>query len=446
LLKIDALGLKQLSVFERTLNMIDKDIAWLEAVPLDDTMALAILNEGKFSGVFQFTGRALQQITKKITVTDFEDLVAITALARPGPANTGGTDQWIVNKKSGRPRNYVHAAFAEILEPTLGVVAYQEQVMHICRVIGQMDWPMVTDVRRAIGKSLGAEYLKRYADAFAKGAMKTGLSEHDARYTWEMLTRYGAYAFNRSHAVSYAMISYWCCYLKARWPAEYGAAMLDMESDPDRSITILRELNTEGIKYKSYNLKTSELNWTVTKDGLVGPLTNIDGIGVSAAKEIMVARKSGKPVRPALQKKIDSASTPVDSLTPITDRVKCLHPNLSEINISTTPLPIKSLEGREVDGAVCVGVLQRIMKRNENDPDRARKRGSVMEGPTDYLLLVLRDDTDEMLCRIDRFAYGSIGNEIVDRGGAEKELYAFKGRVTDFKLMLIDRVKHLGTL
>jgi len=187
LLKIDALGLTQLSVFEDALTMAGLPMHHLESVPLDDKAAFDVLNKGQFSGIFQFMGAALQSITNQVKVRSLEDIIAITALARPGPMASGGTNEWVKRKNGQSALTYPHPLFEPYLKNTLGIVAYQEQVMQVSREIGGLSWDDVTALRKAMSKSLGKEYFDQYGDRFKKGAIERGVPAEVCGKVWDDL-------------------------------------------------------------------------------------------------------------------------------------------------------------------------------------------------------------------------------------------------------------------
>ena len=233
LLKIDALGLTQLSIFERCMELIgEKPVSgWLEKIPLDDPKAFQILNDGHYSGIFQW-GTAVRGLSSQIKITSFEDMTALVSIARPGPLSTGGAQSW-VNRRNGMELVAdLHPLLTELTKDTYGVVIYQETVMRIVREMGQMSWEDTSAIRKAISKSLGEEHFEKYWIKFLKGATAQGVPEQMALEVWNQIKTFGAYAFNRSHAVAYAMVSYWCCWLKAHHPVEFAAATLDAEKDP----------------------------------------------------------------------------------------------------------------------------------------------------------------------------------------------------------------------
>ena len=450
LLKIDALGLTQLSVFEDALEMAGKDMNYLETVLLDDPSAFDVFNKGQFSGIFQFNGQALQGICNQIKVENLEDIVSITALARPGPMASGGTQNWIDRKKGKFPVEYPHKSFEPYLKETLGVVTYQEQVMQVCRNIGKMSWEDVTAVRKAMSKSMGREAMSKYEAAFTNGAIESGLSKEKAEEVWGDLCAYGAYGFNRSHAVAYGIVSYWCAYLKSHFPFEFAAATLTHETDPMKQIKMLREMAKEGFDYIPVDKDISTDKWTSGyKDGkriLVGPIQNVKGAGPKFVAQVMSARKRNEPMPARADKLLSNPITAIDSLWPIRDRFNELLPDPSTKNITTKPMDIETVQPNGSDRTVLVfAVIAAMRVKNENDPVNVEKRGYEVTGPKLSLNLKLMDDTDEMFAQVDRFNFNDIGKQIMDRGKSEKAMYAIKGIVPkNFRMIRITNIRFIG--
>lgn len=449
LLKIDALGLTQLSVFEDALLMAGKDIHFLERVPLDDEAAFDVFNKGQFSGVFQFNGPALQSICNQIDVKHLEDIVSITALARPGPMASGGTNEWI-KRKNGKAIEYPHALFEPYLKTTIGIVAYQEQVMEIGRQIGGLSWEDVTALRKAMSKSLGKEFFDQYGDRFKKGAREKGIDGVMLEKIWDDLCAYGSWCFNRSHAVAYGVISYWCAYMKAHFPFEFAAATLSHEIDPAKQISILREMLAEGIDYIPVDKDLSIDKWSAgVKDGkkvLVGPVQNVKGIGPKMVQQIMGARVRGEPLPAKAEKLLSSGKTEIDSLWPIRDAFKRIMPDPAERNIFTPATNVIDVQCKGEDYDVLIFVTaQQIKPRDENEAVNIAKRGYEVKGPTQSLNLTLADDTDRIFGKINRFNFEALGREIVERGRPSKVLYAVKGSVPkDFRMISIKQIRFIG--
>ena len=460
LLKIDALGLTQLSIFDRALSLIgvkENKNEWLSALPLDDPKAFDVLNEEKFSGIFQFAGRALQGLTKEVKVESLEDIISITALARPGPMESGGAGDWVKRRSGREPVTYTHPLMEEITKDTYGLLVFQEQVMMITRKIGNMSWEDTSAVRRAIGKSLGHEALEKYYDKFRSGAAENGVPEHTARKIWNDIVTFGRYGFNRSHAVSYGIVSYYCCYLKAHYPVEFAAASLDAESDSSKQLLFLRELKQEGIDYINPDATKSTANWEVTehegKRLLLGPLTAIKGLGPKMVREIMEARNSEMPIRDALKKRLDKAKTEIDTLYPIRDAARVEYSKLDSKTknfyggiIEKHKLDIGNIKMGEPGSICCIGVITKIRIKDENDDESVQRRGgTVFKKDTQSLNIFIADDTGDIFAKVNRFSFKGLGEQILEHAKAGSSIYLLTGTVpSSFRMLSIQSAVYLG--
>jgi DNA-directed DNA polymerase III PolC len=298
LLKIDALGLRTLSVLQDILDQVGWEREKLINYRLDDEKAFKVLNDEKYAGIFQFEGYALQSLTRQMKIADFEDVASITALARPGPLNSGGTTQYIKRRVGESPTEYLHPLTQEITEVTFGVVVYQEQVMNIARDVGKLSWEDVSQLRKAMSKSYGEEFFDRYWQRFKVGAEQNGIEEDQALTIWKNINTMGSWAFNRSHAIAYGMVSYWCCVLKSKFPLEFAAACLRNVRDDEQGVRLLREVVKEGLVYKPYDKYKSKINWSVQNGELIGGLIGIKGIGPKLAEDIINRRDLQQPLTP----------------------------------------------------------------------------------------------------------------------------------------------------
>jgi DNA polymerase-3 subunit alpha len=454
LLKIDALGLTQLNVLARTLELAGQPKDRLDNIPLDDQRAFDIINRKQYAGIFQFMGQALQSVARLIRLDNFHDFAAISALARPGPLVSGGAQNW-VKRKNGQAPDYPHPLLKPYLEKTLGVVTYQEQIMQIAREVGGMTWEDVTKLRQSMSKSLGKEYFDQFGDRFKAGAHAKGIPMETLEPLWDSLCAFGSWAFNLSHSVAYGMVSYQCCYAKAYWPYEFAAASLDVEGDPDRQIKMLRELAAEGMGYVPVDRELSTDRWQVgIIDGerkLIGPLSNVYGIGPKMVKQIMEAKygRVGAKMPPRAEKLLAKPETAIDSLTPIGDAFKRVMPDPRVRNIHTEPTPINSITlDDDGEDRLFFCVFEKINLRDLNEEINVAKRGGKRaEGQTRYLNLFLKDDTGTIFGRINADAYIEKGQPIVERGAPGKNLYAVKGRIgasPNFTMMWIDLVRFIG--
>jgi DNA polymerase III alpha subunit len=482
LLKIDALGLTQLSVFERCLELVGKAplTSTLEAIPLDDQKAFDILNEGKFSGIFQFdrstaSSKLVEELTERFAngnggrIDTLDDIASLTAIVRPGPLGSGYADEWLKRRSGQHGVSYSHPSLEPHLKGTYGLVIYQEQVLNIGREIGGLTWDEVTALRKAMSKSLGKEYFDQFGDKWKKGAIGTaGFSKKLADETWDQLCTFGMWAFNKSHSVAYGIISYWCCWLKAHHPLQFCAATLDALQDPTRQIDLLRELDREGVRYVSVDREYSEDRWVVKGNVLVGPLTNITGIGPAMVTKVIQARKDwawwkglsdGQKdlvvprlanasryleakdwmglLSPSSREKIEQAVTPIDSLTPIQDAA-IKTPGYADIVSPQTKVG-ELKPGRH---AMIIGRVTRLSPKNENDPSAVSKRGHKLTGPVESLNLFVRDDTGEIFCKVGRYDFQRLGASFIENG--VDAIYAIKGNVPpDFRMVKVQDVKCL---
>ena len=700
LLKIDALGLTQLSVFERCLELIGQEprSGWLETLPLDDPAAFAVLNEKRFSGIFQFTGTALRSLASQVHYTQFSDIVATTALARPGPLATGGAMSWIRRKAGQERAESIHPMLTELTKETFGVVVYQEQVMRVVREMGQMTWEDTSAIRKAMSGRLGDEFFAKYRLKFLEGAAFNGVDETTADAIWKQINTFGclsgetklllpgsnqyspkeismenlwknrgwaktatpsnrsaqdkrpkallwsfsekiihgkrtilperlnkivysgrqwttklttesgksirathnhkfltkkfewkrlaqlkigdeilvmgkkqrskkwkgvgsgahnhwhgeskkfieqvkhlkklfntcqnclkapyeethhidgdrmnneiknlmpvcrpchksfhekpsrnsrghryeietivslsdskiedtydismepnnnfiangfithnSWAFNLSHAVSYGMVSYWCCWLKAHHPLAFAAATLDAEKDPEKQINLLRELAQEGIDYAPFDPNKSTDRWVPDGKRLIGPITNIHGIGPAKMREILDCRERGEELRPSILKQLENAKTPIDSLYPIRDRIRKLHPDLAAINIFTLPTDVAEVQPGVRGDVVILARVNKIAPKDENEAVGVMKRGGkILTGPTNSLNLFFADDSGEIFCKVNRFDYHRLAPKIINQGRAGKSLYAIKGSVPpDFRMIKVKQMRYLGEM
>lgn len=456
LLKIDVLGLTQLSIFADTLRRVGLPHDHLDRVPLDDPSVFDVINSKRFSGIFQFEGPALQSIAKQIVTSEFEDFVAMTALARPGPLASGGTTQWVQRRNGSQPVTYPHPLLEPFLKQTRGIIIYQEQILTLGRAIGELDWPQLTALRKAMSKSLGKEYFDQFGDPWKAAAVKKGMDPKVAEDTWTTMCAYGAYGFNRSHAYSYGLISYWCAWLKAHHPLEFIAATLSATTEPAAQISLLRDIVAEGYDYISVDKDTSTEKWEITeRDGskvLVGPLTNVKGIGGAAVAKIMEARGAGLPMPSRYAKMFEKPVTGIDSLFPIRDAIRRICPDLRERNIFTQPTLVAVLERmKDRDSVLVCAVISKINPRDENEVIQIAKRGGrrITDEYTTSLNIRFIDDTGECFGKVDRYAYETLGKPIVDRGNAGKAIWALKGNLFkrgSMTMLMIKQARFLGMM
>jgi DNA polymerase III alpha subunit len=451
LLKIDILGLRTLSVLEYTMEQLPERID-LNAIPLEDREAFRLLNEGKWAGIFQFEGDAVQMLTKQMKISKFSDIVALGALARPGPLNSGGATEWAERRMGRSPIVHLHPLAEEFTEETYGIVVYQEQVMSIGRKIGQLDWADITELRRAMSKSKGEEFFNRYYDKFLKGALKQRMTAAQARHVWDHLNTMGSWSFNKSHAVSYGLISYWCAYFKAHYPREFAAATLRHTKGEEQTINLLRELQEEGVDYVAFDKDTSMANWQVINRRLTGGFLNLKGVGQTTADELVASRGRWTAKQIA---KVDNAEVLYSNVFPARTRYsglyadppKCGFPGVRKL-WTAREIDNAKAEGTLPDEFYFIGRLADKVPRDLNEYVFQVKR--VQEGKpklltyeTAYLNLVMEDDTGRVYATVNNRMYEDVGKEIVNKGVVGRSWYVFRGRLNRIRRINITWAKDI---
>jgi len=291
LIKLDALGLKTLSVIDDTLKMIEhrknKKII-LKDIPLDDKNIFNNLSQGYTKGVFQAEATPYTNLLIKMGVDKFEDLAASNALVRPGAMNTVGAS-YIARKKGLEDISYIHPVVRDFTERTYGVIIYQEQVMQACVHLGGMSWAEADKVRKIIGKKKEAKEFDQFKDKFIQGA-KNFISTDQAEALWHDFEAHAGYSFNRSHAIAYSMLSYWTAWLKHYYPLEFIFALLKNEGDKDARTEYLLEAKRLGIKILLPHINESELDFSIQGNSIRFGLSNIKFISDGIAKKIISSR------------------------------------------------------------------------------------------------------------------------------------------------------------
>lgn len=446
LLKIDALGLRTLTLLEDILNGIGRSYNWLYTLPLDDKDTFNIFNGMRLAGIFQFEGYALQSLTRQMKVEEFNDIVAITSLARPGPLHCGGATDFIERRTNRKAVEYMHDSVIPYTKETYGTVVYQEQVLQISREVGKLSWEDTNQLRRALSKSLGEEFFNKYKVKFIAGAAENNVPEKEADKIWSNMCTFGSWAFNKSHAVSYGLISYWTAYLKAHYPLEFAVATLNNVRDEEQGVKVLRDfVKNEGFVYKTIDPEYSIDKWSVRDGILIGGLTNVKGIGAKKAQQIISMRKSGKPYTPAIKKMLGNPVTPYSDLFPIATRFSDYYADPKKYNINSGSLSY--MKDIQKDGDyIFIGKLVDRNLRDLNEYGNLVKRGGkVVERDNLFLNLTLEDDTDSIICTIDRFKYQQYGKNIAESGKIGEDFYLVKGIIKNgWRKIYIEKIKRLN--
>ena len=291
LIKIDALGLKTLSVINDTLNIIKEREGTeidLLSLDMDDSKVYQMLSEGYTKGVFQCEATPYTNLLVKMGVKNLAELAASNALVRPGAMNTIGKDY--IERKHGRQAvNYLHQTMKPFTQETYGCILYQEQVMQACVELGGMSWSEADKVRKIIGKKKDAREFDAFRDRFVDGASKF-ISPNQARDLWHDFEAHAGYSFNKSHAVAYSTLSYWTAWLKYYYPIEFMYSLLKNEKDKDARTEYLIEAKRMGISIKLPHINDSDIDFKIEGKGIRFGLSGIKFISDKIAERYISAR------------------------------------------------------------------------------------------------------------------------------------------------------------
>ena len=291
LIKIDALGLKTLSVIQDTLKIVEErngNKVDLHKINMEDANVYRMLSDGHTKGVFQCEATPYTNLLVKMGVKNFNELAASNALVRPGAMNTIGKD-YIARKHGKQNISYHHQVMKTFTQETYGCILYQEQVMQACTELGGMTMAEADQVRKIIGKKKDAKEFDKFKDKFVDGASKF-LTPNDAKDLWHDFEAHAGYSFNKSHAVAYSTLSYWTAWLKYYHPLEFMFAILKNESDKDARTEYLIEAKRMNIKVKLPHINDSDADFKIEGKGIRFGLTAIKYISDNIANKYMEAR------------------------------------------------------------------------------------------------------------------------------------------------------------
>ncbi|MHA7855626.1 DNA polymerase III subunit alpha [Marinobacter shengliensis] len=306
LVKFDFLGLRTLTIIKWALHMINPrrqaqgqselDIA---TIPLEDKRSFELLKKAETTAVFQLESRGMKDLIRRLQPDSLEDMIALVALFRPGPLQSGMVDDFIDRKHGRQPLSYPHPDYQyeglkPVLEPTYGVILYQEQVMQIAQVMAGYTLGNADMLRRAMGKKKPEEMAKQKA-FFLEGCANNGIDETLAENIFDLVEKFAGYGFNKSHSAAYALVSYQTLWLKAHYPAEFMAAVLtaDMQNT-DKVVTLVEECRNMKLDLLVPDVSRSAYTFTVNDDGqIVYGLGAIKGLGEGPIDSIVEAAKDG---------------------------------------------------------------------------------------------------------------------------------------------------------
>jgi len=297
LVKFDFLGLRTLTIIHWALQMLSTSTIFdINTIPLNDSKTFALLAECKTQAVFQLESRGMRDLIKRLQPDCFEDIIALVALFRPGPLQSGMVDDFIDRKHGRAPVEYPHPLLEAILKPTYGVIVYQEQVMQIAQVLAGYTLGGADILRRAMGKKKSEEMAEQRA-IFIAGAIKHGVDHHVANNVFDLMEKFAAYGFNKSHSVAYALIAYQTAWLKAHHPAALMAAVLSSDMDnTDKVVLMVKEVKAMTISLALPNINQGVYTFTLdNQGGIIYGLGAIKGVGEAAIQMIVAEREKNGP-------------------------------------------------------------------------------------------------------------------------------------------------------
>ena len=298
LLKMDFLGLRNLTVIENTLNLIEKRFNKkidIEEIPLNDSEVYEMLSNGDTLGVFQMESYLFQDLNTRLEPDNFSDIIALLALGRPGPLNSGLVDDFIKGRRGEKEVEYLHPKLEPILKETFGLILYQEQVMEIASELAGYSMGEADLLRRGMGKKK-KELIAREREKFINGSVDNGIDKEIANEIFDQVEYFAGYGFNKSHSAAYALLAYQTAYLKVKYPAEFMAALLSsVMGNLDKVAIYIDEAQNMGLKVLAPNINKSYYDFTTTsQNGIRFGLKVIKNLGKKAIKSIVQDRQDGQ--------------------------------------------------------------------------------------------------------------------------------------------------------
>ncbi|MGZ8519345.1 MAG: DNA polymerase III subunit alpha [Candidatus Binatia bacterium] len=298
LVKFDFLGLKTLTLIHDCLRLIEAARGVkidIDRLPLDDKKTYKTLCQGNTTGIFQLESTGIREMTVRIRPNCFEDLVAILALYRPGPLDSGMAEDFI-NRKNGKEKiKYLHPLLETILKDTYGVIVYQEQVMQTAQILAGYSMGDADLLRRAMGKK-DPEEMAAQRERFVSGAVAKKIEEKRATEIFDQMETFARYGFNKSHSAAYALVSYQTAYLKTHYPVDFMAALLTSEmGDTDKVIKNLADCRDKDIEVLAPDVNESGANFTPVGDKIRFGLAGVKNVGEKAVEVIIESRSKGGP-------------------------------------------------------------------------------------------------------------------------------------------------------
>lgn len=294
LLKMDFLGLRNLTIIKRAIDYIRKDLnanLTLEDVPLDNEKTYELLRRGDSLGVFQLESAGMIKLMKKLSPDRFEDIIALLALYRPGPLGSGMVDDYINVKKGLSRTKYPHDSLKDVLEETYGVILYQEQVMKIANVMANYSMGEADLLRRAMGKKI-LEIMAENRDKFVRRSIENGYEKEIAEEIFDLIDKFAGYGFNKSHSAAYALVAYWTAYFKANYPSHYFAALMTSEmNNIDKLAIYIEDARKYDVKVTLPDVNEPSKKFSIKNGKVIFGMSAIKNLGEGIVSEIVNERE-----------------------------------------------------------------------------------------------------------------------------------------------------------
>ncbi|BBP43503.1 DNA polymerase III subunit alpha [Thiosulfativibrio zosterae] len=369
LVKFDFLGLRTLTIIDWALQEInagkkpgDEGFVDIARIPLDDPQVFELIKTGKTTGIFQLESSGMQNLIVKLKPDCFEDIIALVALFRPGPLDSGMVDNFIA-RKHGKEKvsypdaQYQHMSLQPILEPTYGIILYQEQVMQIAQVLAGYTLGGADMLRRAMGKKQPEE-MEKQRSIFKEGAIKNNVDGDLAMKIFDLVEKFAGYGFNKSHSAAYALVSYQSAWLKTHFPAEFMAAQISSDMDnTDKVVHMVNECYSMGLKVRQPHINECQIHFKAVKgkpkgqEELYYGLGAIKGVGAAALEGIIESRQQDGPYKDLFDfcmRSNKKANKRVMEALILSGAFDCLHDNRNAM-LESLPMAIQKAEQKQKD-------------------------------------------------------------------------------------------------
>lgn len=456
LMKIDVLGLKELTILRLIAAHEGFGLDDLYQLPVDDEATLAGFNAHDYLGIFQYTGLATKGVASRIYFENVEQISDVNALSRPGPLHAGATESYIRGKQAGFFQPILpQPEVKSIIDPTFGQIIYQEQVMRILREVGQMSWQDVCDIRNIMGKSKGSEAFDNYWETWRTGATGAGIAEADARQIWETIRLYGKHGFNKSHSVAYGIVAYWSMYMKQHYPRAFYMAQLIKSPDEEHERRFILEALRKGIEFAPFSLATRSATWYIDDDNRIAPGWQcIKGIGPKAGEEL--AKHAPYDSMEQLISKVNRRICNTRVQGAISNSLMQTVEELFDLRIWQVVqerFPERALINKVNEGLVwaeapqVVGRLTRINKKNRVEEWKTKGKDISridQTKPQDYVILIVEDESDSCMVYVSPELYQvckdtlwriGVGGFVVAQGRKMPDLQMITAQRVDFPII-----------